>query len=67
MATKIKVVCAAMEISCAEVARNMGMSPQLFSSRMQKQRFSEEEIQQLAAAMGVKYVSYFELPDGTKI
>lgn len=67
VSTKVRMVCAAMHISDAEVARRMGISPQLYSSRMKKARFSTEEIERIASAIGVSYVSYFELPDGTKI
>lgn len=67
IATKVRMVCAALKVSDAELARRLGMSSQLYSSRMKKSRFSTDEIERIAEALDVKYVSYFELSDGTKI
>lgn len=54
-------------MSSAEIAQRLGMTPQLYSYRMKKARFSVSELEKIAEAMGVKFVYYFELPDGTKV
>lgn len=64
---KVRMASSALRVTDAEIARRLGMTPQLYSSRMKKARFSSEELEKVAEAMGVKFVYYFELPDGTKI
>ncbi len=64
---KIRMTSAALRMSSAEIAQRLGMTPQLYSYRMKKARFSVSELESIAEAMGVKFVYYFELPDGTKV
>jgi len=67
IAGKIRAVCGATRISEAELSRRIGTSPQAFSSRMRTAKFTTEELEAMADALGVKYVAYFEFPDGSKI
>lgn len=64
---KLRMASGALRITDAEIARRLGMTPQLYSARMKKSRYSSEELEKIADAMGVKFVYYFELPDGTRI
>lgn len=45
----------------------MGMSQQSISNRLKTGKFTKEELEQMADALGCEYVSYFKFPDGTKI
>lgn len=64
--SKIRAVCAIQRVSEAELARRIGTSPSAFNQRMKTGKFTSEELDKIAAALGVTYVCYFELPDGTK-
>lgn len=70
--TKIRMAEAALAISEAELVRRMGGTPlgkssQAFGQRMKTGKFTTAELEQIAEAMGAKYVCYFEFPDGTRI
>lgn len=67
MQKKIEAACSYLEISKAELGRRLGMSQQNMSKRVTRGKFTEEELHEMAHAMGAKYHSYFEFPDGTKI
>lgn len=54
-------------VSQAELARRLGITPATFSNRLNKCRFSSEELQQIAEAMGAEYVEYFQFPDDVAV
>lgn len=64
---RIKASCALREISVAELGRRIGLSQSNFFQRLQKGKFTQEELEKIAEALECKYVSYFEFEDGTKI
>ena len=64
---KIKMALAYTGISEAELARKMGTSPSAFNQRMKTGRFSTEDTEKIAEAIGAKYFFGFEFEDGTKI
>nr|DAQ69470.1 MAG TPA: Cro/C1-type HTH DNA-binding domain protein [Caudoviricetes sp.] len=64
---KVKAACALREISVAELGRRIGLSQSNFFQRLQKGKFTQEELEKIAEALECKYVSYFEFEDGTKI
>lgn len=64
---KIRATRGALGISESELARLIGTSPQNLGQRMKTGKFTTRELERIAEVMGVKYVAYFELPDGTKI
>ena len=66
-AQKIKMAIAFAGISEAELARKIGTSPQAFNQRMKTDKFTSEELEQIAEALGGVYSFGFEFPDGTKI
>jgi len=67
MEQKIKVLAAYKSITQAEIARLIGMTPQNFNKKVKRGTFSAEELTAMAEALGVVYISAFELPDGTRI
>jgi transcriptional regulator with XRE-family HTH domain len=64
---KIKMALAAQNISEAELARRLGVTPGAFNQRMKRGMFATTDLQKIANAIGIKYSFFFELPDGTKI
>lgn len=69
---KIRAAEGALRISEAELVRRMGGTPlgkssQAFGQRMKTGKFTTTELEQIAEALGCKFVQYFEFPDGTRI
>ena len=64
---KIKMALAYKGISESELARALGTSPQAFNQRMKTGKFSSEDMEKIAKAIGAKYYFGFEFDDGTKI
>lgn len=63
---KIDVACAIAGISKAELAKRMGISASSLSQRSKTGKFSDEDFQKMAKALGAKYFSGFEFPDGKR-
>lgn len=64
---KINMALAYKGISQAALARAIGMTPSNFNQKHKRQTFTQQELEQIAAALGGAYVFGFEFPDGTKI
>jgi len=54
-------------ISSAELARRLGWSPQLLNKRIKTGKFSLEEWQQIADALGAELNIGFKFPDGKSV
>lgn len=54
-------------VTMAELAEKLGYSNQNLFMRIKRNKFTDEELKQIAEILGCKYVCYFEFPDGTKI
>lgn len=54
-------------MSLTELAERLGMSQQNFSKRLKVGKFTQEELEEIAKALGSKYISAFEFPNGTRI
>ena len=54
-------------MSLTELAGKLGMSQQNLSKRLKVGKFTQEELEEIAKALGAKYVSSFEFPNGTRI
>ncbi len=67
MTKKIKMAEAYAGIKEAELARKLGKSSQALGQRVKTGKFSIEELEELAIAMGAKFVCYFEFPDGERV
>ena len=66
-ADKIRMALAYKKKSAAWLAREIGTTPQNLSQRMKTDKFSVDELTQIAAALGAVYTAVFEFPDGTRI
>lgn len=64
---KIKLAETYANMSEAEVARKLGKSSQAFGQRVRTGKFTSQDLEEIAWAMGAKFVCYFEFPDGEKI
>lgn len=64
---KIENACNVSGITITELAKRIGTSQPNLSKRLKVGKFSDQELQKIAQAIGCKYFSGFEFPDGTKI
>ena len=65
--TKIKLAETYAKVSEADLARRLGKSPQSFGQRMKTGKFSSEDLEEIAAALGAQIKVAFVFPDGTEI
>lgn len=65
--TKIKMALAYKGISEAELARQLGSSPQAFNQRMKTDKFTSEELKNIAEILGATYTFYFDFGNEYKI
>ena len=54
-------------ISNAELARRLGWTPQILFNRIKTGKFSIEEWEQIATALGAEFRLGFKFPDGREI
>ena len=64
---KIKMAVAYKGISESELARRFETTPQAFSQRMKTGKFTSEDLEKIADALGAQFFFGFEFEDGTKI
>ncbi|MDR1168730.1 MAG: XRE family transcriptional regulator [Heliobacteriaceae bacterium] len=66
-AQKIRMPLAYKNISEAGLARQLNTSPPAFNGKMKRDKFTAEELREIASVLDAEYHFYFELPDATKI
>lgn len=64
---KIECACTIAGITKTELGRRLGMSQSAISQRIKTGKFSDEDFKRMAEALGAKYFSGFEFPDGTRV
>lgn len=64
---EIRVLCARLNISTAELARRLGCSPQNLSSKLSRQSFSIRDLEQIADVTGTSFVRKFVLLNGEEV
>ena len=67
MGTKIRLACTLKGISISELARRIDTTPQNLSQRLKVGRFSVEELEKIAEALGAQFALEFIFPDGSRI
>ena len=69
MAEKIRILLVKRgNISEAELARRMGISPQNLHNKMKRDNFTETDLQEIAEALGLKLeISFVDPETGEKI
>lgn len=63
---QIKTAAIHGDITLAEIAKKVGMSPQSFSNRMKTGKFTRNELDEIGKALGAEYISCFRFPDGSE-
>lgn len=63
----IKILCVRMNVSVSELARRINQSPQNFNAKLKRGSVSQQEMHEIAAALGISYVQSFILPNGDSI
>ncbi len=64
---QIKILCIKLNISVSELARRYGASPQAFSQKLKREKFTPAELKSIAQSVGCRYETSFILPDGEKV
>lgn len=64
---QIKVLCVRANISNAELARRIGLSPQSLSAKLKRESFTIPELESIADAVGATFERKFILNNGEKI
>ena len=64
---RVKASCELAGMSLTELAGKLVMSQQNFSKRLKVGKFTQEELEEIAKALGANYISVFEFPNGTRI
>lgn len=64
---QIRVLCVRMEISLSELARKINQTPQNFNAKLKRNTVTQDELNQIAEVLGVKYEQYFVLSNGEMI
>ncbi len=54
-------------LSEAELARKLGVTPQTFNKKMHTDNFSTNDLEKIAEVLGVSFEAYFVLPNGDKL
>lgn len=67
IADQIRVLCARSNISMAELARRIGISPQSLSAKMKRESFTVADLETIAEAVGAEFERKFVLHNGEKI
>lgn len=64
---KIEMACTVVGISKTELGKRLGMTQSAFSQRLKTGKFSDEDFEKMAKALGAEYFSGFKFPDGTMV
>ena len=64
---QIRVLCVRSNISMAELARRLGVSPQSLSAKMKRESFTISELEKIAEAVGASFVRKFVLYNGIEV
>ena len=69
MVESIRIACVKRgNISEAELARRVGVSPQNFHNKMKRDNFSENDLHEIAQALGLKLnISFIDPETGEKV
>lgn len=64
---QIRVLCVRTGISLSELARKINQTPQNFNAKLKRNTITQNELNQIANALGVTYEQYFVLSNGDLI
>lgn len=63
----IKIVCVKNELTIAEIARRLGVSPQAFGQKLKRGKLSVTDIDSIASVCGCQFECNFILAGGERI
>jgi transcriptional regulator with XRE-family HTH domain len=64
---QIRVLCARLNISMAELARRTGQSPQSLNAKMKRESFTIAELEHIANATNASFSRKFLLANGEEV
>lgn len=64
---QIRVLCVRSGVSLSELARRIDQTPQNFNAKLKRNTITQDELNQIANALGVTYEQYFVLRNGELI
>ena len=67
MAEKIRILLRRKKITISDLADMVGTSRQNLNNKLNRDNFSEKELQQIAEALGCTFQGFFIFEDGEKI
>lgn len=67
ISVQIRMLCARLDISLAELARLTGQSPQNLNSKLKRDSFTIEDLDNIADSLNLKFERHFVLPNNEKI
>jgi transcriptional regulator with XRE-family HTH domain len=67
MGEKIRILLRRKKITISDLADMVGTSRQNLTNKLNRDNFSEQELNEIAAALGCKFEGYFVFDDGDKI
>lgn len=63
----LKIVCVKNDLTMAEIARRLGITPQAFSQKMKRGTISLDDLDNIATVSGCKIECSFVLATGEKV
>ena len=67
VAEQVKILCVRQNISSAELARRLGMSPQNLNAKLKRDTFSVYDMERIAKAAGTGFRCEFILDNGETV
>ena len=64
---QIRILCATLNISRAELAKRMDMKPQSLNDKLTRNTLTPDDLKAIATVLECEYVGSFILPDGRRI
>lgn len=67
MGEKIRIVLRRKKMTITDLATAIGTSRQNLTNKLNRDNFSEKELQQIAEALGCRFEGYFIFEDGERV
>ena len=64
---QIRVLCVRTGVSLSELARRINQTPQNFNAKLKRNTITQDELIQIAKALGAQYEQYFVLANGDQV